>query len=125
MINFTTQTEYQGSNIDELENAGFDFGSEFCTFRQAVNYFKLTGKELKGAKSCATLMTVVEKEIVNKITNKKEKKKVPFYFKVFEKNHLIETIQANGFHTSEGTDAQEYELDMEAYDIKQSFKERA
>ena len=44
MINFTTQTEYQGSNIDELVNAGFNMGSEFCTFRQAINYYNLTGK---------------------------------------------------------------------------------
>lgn len=125
MINFTTQTEYQGSNIDELVNAGFNMGSEFCTFRQAVNYFKLTGKELKGAKSCATLKKLVVKEVIDPISKKKTKKKVMASFSVFEKNHLIETIQANGFHTSEGTDAQEYELDMEAYDIKQSFKERA
>ena len=125
MINFTTQTEYQGSNIDELENAGFDFGSEFCTFKQAVNYYNLTGKELKGAKSCATLMTVVEKEIINKVTNKKEKKKVPYYFQVFEKNHLIKTMLSNGHAPFEGTDEQEYEADMEAYQIQQSWKERA
>ena len=90
MINFTTQQEYQGTNIDELQG----LGTEFCTFRQAVNYFNITGKELKGAKSCARLMKVIEKEVVK--NGKKEKKKVPFYFNVFEKNHLIETMKSNG-----------------------------
>ena len=121
MINFTTGKEYQGSNIDELDG----LGHEFCTFKQAVNYYNLTGKELKGAKSCATLMTVVEKEIINKITNKKEKKKVPYYFQVFEKNHLIKTMLSNGHAPFEGTDEQEYKADMEAYQIQQSWKERA
>ena len=46
MINFTTKQEYQGSNIDELNG----LGTEFCTFRQAIDFFKLSGKELKGAK---------------------------------------------------------------------------
>ena len=109
MINFTTGKEYQGSNIDELDG----LGREFCTFKQAVNYYNLTGKELKGAKSCATLMTVVEKEIINKVTNKKEK------------NHLIKTMLSNGHAPFEGTDEQEYEADMEAYQIQQQWKERA
>jgi hypothetical protein len=93
MLNFTTKKEYQGSNVDTLMSAGFDFGSEFCTFIQAVNYFKLTGKELKGSKSCARLMKVVEKEQINKLTGKKEKKKVPVYFNVFEKNYLIKFLE--------------------------------
>lgn len=89
MINFTTKQEYQGSNIDELNG----LGTEFCTFRQAIDFFKLSGKELKGAKSCARLMKILDKEIVK--NGKKEKKKIPFYFNVFEKNHLIQTIQSN------------------------------
>mgnify|MGYP003657415284 CR=1 FL=1 len=89
MLNFTTNTEYQGNNITALEG----FGKEFCTFKQAINYFNLSGKELKGAKSCARLMKIVEKEVIK--NGKKEKKKTPFYFNVFEKTHLIKTIESN------------------------------
>ena len=91
MINFTTNQEYQGNNVDLLQG----LGTEFCTFRQAVNFFGLTGKELKGAKSCARLMKIVDKEIFCKITNKKIKKMVPVYFNVFEKNHLLQIIEQN------------------------------
>ena len=90
MINFTTNQEYQGNNIDLLQG----LGTEFCTFRQAVDYYNLSGKELKGAKSCARLMKILDKEITK--NGKKEKKKVPFYFNVFEKNHLIQTMKNNG-----------------------------
>ena len=113
MLNFTTQKEYQGSNIDLLNG----LGAEFCTFNQAVDYYNITGKELKGAKSCARLMKIVDREVYNKVSGKKEKKKVPFYFNVFEKNHLIKTMLSNGHAPFEGTDEQEYNADMEAYDI--------
>ena len=78
---------------------------------------KFFGKELKGAKSCARLMKIVDREVYNKLSGKKEKKKVPFYFNVFEKNHLIKTMLSNGHAPFEGTDEQEYNADMEAYDI--------
>tara|TARA_R110002012_G_scaffold246665_1_gene422325 strand:+ start:289 stop:672 length:384 start_codon:yes stop_codon:yes gene_type:complete len=113
LLNFTTQKEYQGSNIDQLTG----LGTEFCTFNQAVDYYNITGKELKGAKSCARLMKIVDREVYNKLSGKKEKKKVPFYFNVFEKNHLIKTMLSNGHAPFEGTDEQEYNADMEAYDI--------
>jgi hypothetical protein len=90
MINFVTGVEYQGSNIDKLNG----LGTEFCTFIQAINHFKLTGKELKGAKSCAKLFKMVDK---NEIKNGKViKKKVPNSFNVFEKNHLLSVLKANG-----------------------------
>jgi hypothetical protein len=89
MINFTTQREYQGSNVDALDG----LGDEFCTFRQAVRYFNLSGKELKGAKSCARLMKIIEKDVI--VKGKKEKKKVPTYFNVFEKGHLMQVIESN------------------------------
>ena len=120
MIIFTTQKEYQGTNFDQL----LGLGTEFCTFRQAVDYYHLTGKELKGAKSCARLMKIVDKEIFCKITNKKIKKMVPVYFNVFEKNHLIETMLKNGHAPFEGTDEQEYNVNMEAYQMKQQLQER-
>ena len=118
MINFTTGKEYQGTNFDQLLGKG----REFCTFKQAVNYYNLTGKELKGAQSCARLMKIVEKEVFCKISNKKITKHVPNYFNVFEKNHLIKTMLSNGHAPFEGTDEQEYEADMEAYQIQQSWK---
>ena len=117
MINFTTKQPYQGSNIDELDG----LGNEFCTFRQAVQYFNLTGKELAGAKSCARLMKVVEKEVFNKLTNKKEKKKVPFYFNVFEKNHLIETMKKNG-HDIFANKQEEESYDIASYYCNQLLK---
>ena len=96
MINFTTQTEYQGQNIDLLLIAGFNMGDEFCTYKQAINYFNLSGKELKGAKSCARLMTMVTKKVFDKLANKEIKKQLPYYFSVFEKKHLIDTMLSNG-----------------------------
>jgi len=91
MLNFTTNKNYQGSNLVALSGLGL----EFCTFKQAVDFFKLTGKELKGAKASARLIKIVEKLQYNKVSKKKEKKKVPVYFNVFEKNHLVSVIQKN------------------------------
>jgi len=111
MINFTTNQEYQGNNIDLLQG----LGTEFCTFRQAVDYYHLTGKELKGAKSCARLMKIVDKQEMK--NGKLVKEKRPVYFNVFEKNHLIKTMLKNGHAPFEGTDEQEYNADIEAYEI--------
>ena len=91
MINFTTNKPYQGANIDKLSG----LGSEFCTFKQAVNYWNLTGKELKGAKGCAKLTKIVVKQQKNKKTKKMEQKKVPKHFVVFEKSHLQKIIFEN------------------------------
>ena len=88
MLNFTTKKEYQGTNFDQL----LGLGTEFCTFLQAVDYFKLTDKELK----CARLIKIVEREVFDKISKKKTKKLVPIYFNVFEKNHLISVLTENG-----------------------------
>ena len=96
MENFTTGKNYQGSNITTLEEAGYEDGSKFATFRQVVKDWNLTGKELKGAKSCATLIKIVEKEVIDPVTGEKSKKKVPSYFNVFEKNELLEVVMANG-----------------------------
>tara|TARA_R100000655_G_scaffold21816_1_gene44585 strand:+ start:106 stop:390 length:285 start_codon:yes stop_codon:yes gene_type:complete len=91
LLNFTTKKEYTGQNIETLDG----LGSEFCTFNQAKKHFDIDGKLLKGAKSCARLVKIVEKEIINE-NGAKEKKKVPNYFSVFEKKHLINTIKSNG-----------------------------
>ena len=89
--NFTTKQPYQGCNIQRL--AGL--GTQFCTFNQAIKYFKLSGKELKGAKKSARLMKIVKKKEFNKKTKKLEEKMVPFYFNVFEKKHLEDVIRKN------------------------------
>jgi len=97
MLNFTTKKEYQGNNIDELINSGFKMGSEFCTFKQAMTHYNLPhGSLLKGMKSCARLKKIVIKEVYNKISGKKEKKYVPVFFSVFEKNHIESTLMNNG-----------------------------
>ena len=95
MINFTTGNEYQGSNITTLLEAGFDLDSEFATFKQAVKFYNLTGKELRGAKNCATLMKIVEKKVKDKLTGELKKKKVPSTFVVFERSHLEAIIKQN------------------------------
>ena len=41
-------------------------------------------------------MKIVEREVFDKIAKKKSKKKVPVYFNVFEKNHLISVLTENG-----------------------------
>ena len=98
MKNFTTQKDYQGSNITTLEDAGFDKTSEFATFKQAVKFFELQGKELKGAKSVARLMKIVIKKQFNKKTGQLEDKKVPITFAVFERKHLESIIAQNTKH---------------------------
>mgnify|MGYP003626942196 FL=1 len=95
MNNFTTNKEYTGSNITTLEDAGFDESNEFATFKQAVKFWDLTGKELKGAKSVARLMKIVIKKQINKKTGQLEDKKVPITFAVFEKLELLKVIESN------------------------------
>tara|TARA_R100000278_G_scaffold116700_1_gene96260 strand:- start:522 stop:809 length:288 start_codon:yes stop_codon:yes gene_type:complete len=92
MINFTTKKEYTGQNIETLDG----LGSEFCTYKQAIKHFDISGKLLKGAKACAKLINVSEQEEVDKKTGSISIKKKTNYFWVFEKNHLIETIKSNG-----------------------------
>ena len=85
MNNFTTNVEYTGCNIDTLMSAGYDESNEFATFNQARKFWELSGKELKGAKACARLMTIVLKK-----DKEGKEKKVPKYFSVFEieQNHF-------------------------------------
>ena len=89
--NFTTKQPYSGNNIDLL----MGLGTEFCTFIQARKFFKLSGKELKGAKSCARLKKIVKKKELNKKTKKWEEKLVPVPFNVFERKHLEDVIRKN------------------------------
>lgn len=90
MINFTTNVEYTGCNIATLWEAGFNEGDEFATFYQARKFYNATGKELKGAKAVARLMTIVLKK-----DKEGKEKKVPKYFSVFERTDLEKVIASN------------------------------
>ena len=90
MNNFTTNVEYTGCNITTLMEAGYDDSNEFATFYQARKFWELSGKELKGAKACARLMTIVLKK-----DKEGKEKKVPKYFSVFEKSELEAVIASN------------------------------
>ena len=90
MINFITNVEYTGCNIATLMEAGFNEGDEFATFNQVRKAWNLSGKELKGAKAVARLMTIVLKK-----DKEGKEKKVPKYFSVFERTDLEKVIASN------------------------------
>tara|TARA_Y100000114_G_scaffold33092_1_gene28462 strand:- start:688 stop:990 length:303 start_codon:yes stop_codon:yes gene_type:complete len=92
MYNFVTGHEYTGKNIATLLDEGFNEGDEFCTFRQALDHYKIKGKSMKGSKTVATLMTVSDDD------DKEEKKKTkkPKYFRVFERSSLEAVLKSNG-----------------------------
>ena len=90
MINFITNVEYTGCNITTLMEAGFNEGDEFATFNQVRKAWNLSGKELKGAKAVARLMTIVLKK-----DKEGKEKKVPKYFSVFERTDLEKVIASN------------------------------
>ena len=90
MVNFTTNVEYTGCNIATLWEAGFNEGDEFATFHHARKFYNATGKELKGAKAVARVMTIVLK------TDKEGKEnKFPKYLRVFERTNLEKVIAIN------------------------------
>lgn len=89
--NFTTNKEYQGSNIQKL--AGL--GSEFCTFKQAIKFYKCTGKLLAGAKKCARLSKVVKVRELNPKTGRYEETTKVKHFNVFERKHLENIMDYN------------------------------
>tara|TARA_R100000544_G_C2192437_1_gene42374 strand:- start:214 stop:513 length:300 start_codon:yes stop_codon:yes gene_type:complete len=90
MINFITNVEYTGCNIATLMEAGFNEGDEFATFNQVRKAWNLSGKELKGAKAVARLMTIVLKK-----DKEGKEKKVPKYFSVFELTELQAVVRKN------------------------------
>ena len=90
MINFTTNLEYTGCNITTLMEAGYDDSNEFATFNQVRKAWNLSGKELKGAKAAARLMTIVLKK-----DKEGKEKKVPKYFSVFELSELQAVVRNN------------------------------
>jgi len=90
MNNFITNVEYTGCNITTLIDAGFNEGDQFATFNQVRKAWNLSGKQLKGAKAVAKLMTIVIKK-----DKEGKEKKVPKYFSVFELSELRAVVRKN------------------------------
>ncbi len=87
MINHVTLHEYTGKNYDALASAGYEDGSEFVTFKQAIKLDGISGKALKGIKKAATLVryskTQKEEDENGKLVAK------PIYFSVFDVNEVM------------------------------------
>lgn len=81
MFNYVTGHEYTGKNFTTLCEAGFQEGSEFVTFKQAIKLDGLSGKALKGIKKAATLVRFSRTEKVEDENGKLTAK--PVYFSVF------------------------------------------
>ena len=60
MINFVTNREYTGKNVDILMASGK--GEEFAGFHQGKKFFGVKGTDLKGMKAAASVMFVVKKK---------------------------------------------------------------
>lgn len=79
MVNAITGKPYTGNNQEELLATGYE-DNRFMTYKQALSIGRVVSK---GQKAAARLIKIVEKEQFNKKTGKKEKKKVPVPFSVF------------------------------------------
>ena len=88
MINFVTNREYSGKNIDILMASGR--GSEFAGFHQGKKFFGVTGQQLKGMKAAAVVQFVVNK----KNADGDEKKSIR-YKSVFAKSDFENAINNN------------------------------
>ena len=88
MINFVTNREYSGKNIDILMASGR--GSEFAGFHQGKKFFGVTGQQLKGMKAAAVVQFVVNK----KNADGEEKKSIR-YKSVFAKSDFENAINNN------------------------------
>jgi len=88
MINAVTGKPYSGNNQAELQSLGFE-DPRFMTYKQALSIGRVVSK---GQKSCARLIKIVEKEVFNKKTQRKEKKKVPVPFSVFNFSQTEEFV---------------------------------
>lgn len=88
MINFVTNREYNGKNVDILMASGK--GSEFAGFHQGKKFFGVTGQQLKGMKAAAVVQFVVNK----KNADGEEKKSIR-YKSVFAKSDFENAINNN------------------------------
>ena len=55
MKNLLSQENYTGTNATILSNLGVE---EVCTFKQGVKHFQISGKQVLGLKSIATLTRI-------------------------------------------------------------------
>tara|TARA_B100000902_G_scaffold67973_1_gene74115 strand:- start:1240 stop:1521 length:282 start_codon:yes stop_codon:yes gene_type:complete len=88
MINFVTNREYNGKNVDILMASGK--GTEFAGFHQGKKFFGVKGNELKGMKAAAVVQFVVEK----KDSEGKDSKSIR-YKSVFAKSDFENAINNN------------------------------
>jgi antirestriction protein ArdC len=84
MMNYVTGYEYSGVNAATLAAVGVD---AVVTFKQAVKELGVSGKKLKGLKSCATLVRFSKNEKVEDEEGKTVPK--PIYFSVFDANEVL------------------------------------
>ena len=84
MMNFVTGYEYTGNNANTLAAVGVD---AVVTFKQAVKDLGVSGKKLKGLKSCATLVRF-SKNQTEEDENGVSKPK-PIYFSVFDASEVL------------------------------------
>lgn len=87
MINYVTGHEYSGKNYNTLVAAGYEDGSEFVTFKQAIKLPGLSGKKLKGIKKAASLVRFSRTEKELDETGKMVAK--PIYFSVFDLKEVL------------------------------------
>ena len=78
MFNHVTGHEYTGKNFTTLCMAGFEEGSEFVTFKQAIKLDGISGKALKGIKKAASLVRYSKTETAK-----------PVYFSVFSLDDVL------------------------------------
>jgi len=96
MINFVNGHEYSGINVATLLDLNYDTHDEFCTFRQALDFYKIKGKQMKGTKTVASLVYMSEDEDEDKETKEVTKTKKKKYFRVFERTSLEAKLTNNG-----------------------------
>ena len=87
MFNHVTGHEYTGKNFTTLCIAGFEEGSEFVTFKQAIKLNGISGKALKGIKKAATLVRFSRTQTEIDETGKTVAK--PIFFSVFDLKEVL------------------------------------
>ena len=91
MENYLTKREYTGADVDTLLENGYEEGSAFVTFKQALKLDGISGKDLKGLKKAATLFFFKEKEDKETGEIVKERK----FFNVFFIEDVFNTVKLN------------------------------
>ena len=95
MKNYLTRKSYGTWNSTQLFQAGYNMGSEFITFKQALKIDGITGKGLKGLKAVVTESPLYTfREVESKVTKGKMVKE-KFYFRVFYAPEVLARINHN------------------------------